>query len=167
MILQEGHLDRWNVAQSAFLGHLLYDLSTVFDKLMLVVSHPAMKDNDDIDVGATRRPEPIHARASRCNRDFSLQEVRLLPTVPIVKGVLDPLDHLVPRVQVRLLHALLLIHYSHDLFSLLQGSDSGLTLPAVQAEDHVGAPHLLIFLDLLSENALFVPAQILGALDQE
>ena len=50
LILEEGHFDGWNVAESAFLRDLLDDLATVFDKLVLVVGHPAVEDDDDIDV---------------------------------------------------------------------------------------------------------------------
>lgn len=100
LVLQQGHFDRRNVAQSAFLSDLLYDLAAVFDELVLVVCHPAVEHDDDVDVGATCSPESVHAGPGGCNRDFSLQEVRLPAAVSVVEGVFDSFDHLVPRVQV-------------------------------------------------------------------
>jgi hypothetical protein len=50
LILEEGHFDGWNVAKSAFLRHLFDDLAAVFDKLVLVVGHPTVKYDDDINV---------------------------------------------------------------------------------------------------------------------
>ena len=56
LVLEQGHLDCWNVAQSTLLGDLLDDLPAVFDQLMLIVCHPTMENNDDIYVAAARRP---------------------------------------------------------------------------------------------------------------
>ena len=64
LVLEQWHFYSWHVAESPFLRNLLYDLSTVFDQLVLVVSHSAMKDNDDIDIGPTSCPQSINAGAS-------------------------------------------------------------------------------------------------------
>ena len=44
-----------------------------------------MENNDDIYVAAARRPEPVHARASRRDRDFTLEQVALRATVSIIE----------------------------------------------------------------------------------
>ena len=63
LVLEQGHFDGRYVAKSAFLSNLLDNLTTVFDKLVLVVCHPAVEDNYDIDITTTSSPEPIHAGA--------------------------------------------------------------------------------------------------------
>lgn len=116
LVLEKGHLDGWDVAKSSLFGNLLYNLPTVFDELMLVVSHPAMENNDDIDITATSCPQTIHAGASCRDGYLSLEEVALRATVPIIERILDPLNHLVSRFQVIPLDTLLLVD---DFYYLL------------------------------------------------
>jgi len=150
LVLEQGYFDRGHIAKRALLRHRLNDLATMFDQLVLVIRHPAMEDNDDIDIAATHSPESVHARASGADRDLAFEQIGLRAAIPIVEGVLDASDDLVARLQVYLLDALLLIDNSHDLLSALQGCGPCLRLPAVEPEDHMCAPNLLIFFDLLT-----------------
>ena len=98
LVLEQGHLDGWNVAQSSFFGDLLDDLPAVFDQLVLIVSHPTMEHNDDIYVATARRPETVHARAGCRDRYLALEQVALCAAVSIIECIFDPFDDLVARL---------------------------------------------------------------------
>lgn len=51
-ILQEGHFNSRDIAQSPLLGNLLYNLATLSDELVLVVGHSVVKYYNDIDITA-------------------------------------------------------------------------------------------------------------------
>ena len=84
-----------------------------------------MEDDHDVDVASTCRPESIHAGACGADSYLAFQQVGLLSTISVVKGVLDPRDDLIARLQVHLLHALLLIDNTNDLLGALERSSSG------------------------------------------
>ena len=85
LVLEQRHLDCGNVAQCSFLSNLFDDFTAMFDQLMLIIGHPAMKHNDDIYIAATGRPESIHARSRGRYRNFTLQKIALRPAVTVIE----------------------------------------------------------------------------------
>jgi hypothetical protein len=53
-VLQEGYFDCRHITKCAIFGNLFDDRSALSNKLVLVVSHPVVKNNYNVDVAACR-----------------------------------------------------------------------------------------------------------------
>ena len=128
---------------------------------MLIVGHAAVEDNNYIDVAPADRPEAIHARSGRRDRDLALEQVRLRTAISVVESVINASYDLIARLKIHALHALFLVHDTYYLLCTFQSGRTSGRLPTIEAKDHMGATHLLVLLYLLAQDAFFVPRQVL------
>lgn len=73
-VLQQRHFDSWNIAESSILCNLLNNSSALTHKLVLIIGHTIVKNDDNIDVAACR-PETVHATTRRADRDLAIEQM--------------------------------------------------------------------------------------------
>jgi hypothetical protein len=136
-------------------------------ELVLIVGHSIVEYYHKVYIAAWRCPQSIHTTSCGWYGDFSLKQVWRILWVGLVKHILNSLNDMISNLEVWLRNLLLCIDLLHHLLSLVQSCNSLVRIKAIQSKYHMRSPHLLILLDLLAKNALFIPLQVFARLDQK
>ena len=94
LVSKDWHLNGRYVAECTRFGDLLYNFAAVFDQEVLIVSHPVVQNNANIDIRGYS-PQSVLAATCRYNRYFAIQNRRIIWLFALVKRILNSFNHLV------------------------------------------------------------------------
>lgn len=120
--LENGNPTRWYINQCSFSSHFAYNLTAHLDKLVMIVCQRIEKYCRNINIRFLSIPRSIVTATKARNHNLPSNLDRIILMASFEKCIFDPVNDLVPNLEVLFVHLLVDVDRFYKLLDVLQFS---------------------------------------------